>query len=409
MAREHIPMTHLQGLLALPLLSMAFMASAQTAAYAAKELKRPFGYEVSACDHALDAHLSDSGDATSVCSYVKGFHFDSVFGLIPVPNIVFRPVVWRNGGSPVLPAVASGTEIKAVVGVDGRGRVLGRVAPITPPKGSYDLTKQTLTWWEGSQRSSWKPPVADLAYNWGVSNVTNSGQFAAMSNHGATGPRVIVVNGSAVRDIALPPGVGTAPGQQAFLVSSYLRNVVMNDQGQIALLTRPITQGGPVVPARAWFWSGAQWSEIPTGGADLTVQGINASGQVHLTGIPYANGATRLLRYLWQDGGSLRLVSDEAYGSFSRPQSALANNDDIVGSALLPTASTLPNLGQQRAIVWRNGQLLDLNKLSTPPSGHAYADVLAVNAKGQLVARTISTAVTNGKNPTIRWWLLTPK
>jgi hypothetical protein len=409
MARAPTPMTHLRGLLALSLLSTALVASAQTIAYTAKELKRPTGYGVSACDHEMDSGLSDSGDVATLCSYRNGYFFDASigFGLIPLPKSAFRPVVWRNGGTPVLPAMASGTEIKVVMGVDGRGRVLGRVGPIPPSKGSYDVKQETLTWWEGSQRSSWKSPVADLAYNWAVSNVTNSGQFAAMTNSGAAGPRVIVINGSTVRDIPLPPGVGRAMGEQALLASSYSRNLVMNDKGQLALLTRVISTDSTYDPAVAWFWNGSQWSQIPTGGVSLVVQNINANGVVHLTGMPYVNDDTRLQRYLWQEGGSLNKLSDEAYGSFSTPKSSVADNGDVVGVAVLPSVSSLPNIGQQRAIVLRNGQQLDLNKLSTPPSGHTYLSVLAENAKGQLLARSLNTA--NSTTSTPRWWLLTPK
>jgi hypothetical protein len=409
MALAPTPRIRWQGLLAMSLLASVFVAEAQSLAYTAKELKRPTGYGVSACDHPMDAALSDNGDVSSLCAYRSGFFFDPSigFGLIPLPRTAFRPVIWRNGGAPVLPAMASGTEVKVIVGVDGRGRVLGRVGPIPSSKVTYDAKRETLNWWEGSQRSSWKSPVLDLAYNWAVSNVTHSGQFAAMTNSGATGPRVIVVNGSTVRDVPLPPGVGVSPGQQALLVSLYERNLVMNDKGQIALRTVVISTNSANEAPQAWFWNGSQWGQIPTGGRSLIVQDINASGVVHLTGMPYIDNDTRLRRYLWQEGGDLSMVSDEAYGSFSRPQSSVADNGDIVGVAVLPTVSSLPNIGQQRAVVWRNGQGLDLNSLNTPPSGHTYLSVLAENAKGQLLVRSLNTASSSTSTP--RWWLLTPK
>lgn len=355
------------------------LAAAQTS-YKAVELKRPIGVGVSACDHARPVSLGDNGDVAVDCAYITGFTFNSSLGFIPIPTSTHKPVVWRSGGSPVALPLPSGFELKRVVGVDGRGRVLGQIGPtkISAPSQS----QYTLAWWEGGKRTAWMPPIVGLGYQWVLSEVSPSGKFAAATLGASATPRLVVIDGSTVNDLPLP-GV---PGR-------IIVDLSVNDRGQIAVHTEDSAFPNSYAPAQLWVWNGSAWAEVtPTErpfSLSMALLNINASGQVLVGDQQYnsATGQSTVWRYVWQQGSGASVVSQETSIRYPEPYDAmLASNGDVVTTDTLNNTPSMGNADQRRAVIYRNGQRIDLNTVAPAVSGYLYDRLLAENGKGQLLA-----------------------
>ncbi len=371
---------------------------AQTS-YTAIELKSPLGYGAYSCDHFNARSLGDNGDVVSLCSYVAGYFFAPEFmGIVPLPYSAFKPVVWRKG-SPKLLSLPSGNDGKSFLGVDGQGRVLGNIGPISRPNSSTVAISSNV-WWDGTSRTPWTLPAAAQGVDWTFGNVTASGKVAALSSGAAGGtPRLAIIQGSTLQNIPLPPDVVAGAGT--------LKQVAMNDKGQLAVLNTASEAQGIGGSYKAWFWNGSDWTAItaaPIASYWVSLDNVNNAGQVLLSDRPSYEIQTI---YLWSEAAGLSTIDPRgtptAYGN---GPDFLADNGDVVGQATFPDAPDLPLAGRRRASIWRNGQFIDLNTLVKPPSGFVYHQVLKVNAKGQLLVRMTNTDI---KSTRPRTWLFTPK
>ncbi len=376
---------------------------AQTA-YTATELKAHFGYAADACDHSTGRSLGPNGDVAGLCRYTAGYTtVPDVFGLFPIPYSAFRPVVLRAGRSASVLSVPSGVDGKDFVGVSGTGRILGTVGEILRPNRTV-TTPNSLVWWETN--GSTRTPFAPGAGSWAWSNVVSSGQVAGVIPGQATGEaaRITVFQGNSGTALPLPPDVATGSATLNARSLNQEPVVWLNDAGQLALQT---LSSGVAPEAKVWVWSGSAWAALPDvpGGAltRVVVNGLNAQGQVLLSsgglGTP-----TRL--HLWTPGSGWQTIEAASATDVAWVSGALAANGQVVGTATFPQAANLANAGRKRAAIWRNGQHLDLNSLVVPPSGFVYTSILNVNAKGQLLARMVSTSASSSRS---RVWLLTPR
>jgi hypothetical protein len=376
---------------------------AQTS-YTATELKPPFGYAANACDHGTGRSLGPNGDVAGLCTYTAGYAtVPDVFGPLPIPYSALRPVVWRAGRSASVLSVPSGVDGKSFVGVSGTGRILGTIGEIVRPNRTV-TTPNSLVWWEAS--GSTRTPFVPGPGTWSWSNVNSLGQVAGVVTGQAAGeaPRISVFQGNSGTTLPLPPDV--AAGSANLSASAYATEPVvwLNDAGQLALLT---LSSGVAPEAKVWVWSGSAWAALPAvpGGAltKIVVNGLSAQGQVLLSSGGFA---TPTRWHLWTPGGAWRTLEATSSTDVAWVSGALAANGDLVGTATFPQSTDLANAGRKRASIWRNGQYIDLNSLVAPPSGFVYTAILNANAKGQLLARMVSTSVSSSR---ARLWLLTPR
>jgi hypothetical protein len=394
-------------------------ASAQTLGYTAKELAPPFTYTIPRCEFVTRHSLGDNGTVASLCTYVAGFYFAPQVGVFfPIPYPAHRPIAWRNNGASVgtLPLPA-GFEIKYdPYGVDAKGRILARIGPIQKPGSGYDYAQESLVWWDGNTRSTWSPPIEGLkdVFQWRLGNVTPQGKVPAFTlRKGAQqGGRIVVIDGDSVRDLPLPPDLISNPDGVYVLGSLSGQNIFMNDQGQLVMLTRP-REGQIAKPdVRAWFWNGQSWREITPGGTPfsmtLQLENITAKGDVMLTDFVYSeSGSSDIRRYIWSETGGLKALASESTTDYKTvAQQVLEDGNTVAGQAQFALTSKHPRPGRNRAALFRDGRVIDLNSIVPPPSGYVFHEVIDVNARGQLLVRMVNTDKQNYKP---RLWLFTPK
>ncbi len=144
------------------------------------------------------------------------------------------------------------------------------------------------------------------------------------------------------------------------------------------------------------------------GDNNLAVRSLNNNGQVLLSEYTLVGQMVRMRRYLWRQGSAPVALPEEVQEYPSNGLNIVANNGDVVGAAPFANATDLPRYGRNRAALWRNGQLIDLNTLAKPPTGYTFVEVGDVNTKGQLLVWMDSLSVTTSTSR-LRPVLLLPR
>ncbi|MEY4763580.1 MAG: hypothetical protein RI907_253 [Pseudomonadota bacterium] len=378
----------------------ASAAQAQTS-YTATELKAPFASLPNACDHANGRSLGDNGDVVSLCNYAAGYTTaPQYFGLLPVAYQASRPTVWRVGKSAAALSVPANTDGKKFLGVTSTGRILGVIGEIVRPNKAVS-TPDTLVWWEpnGSTRTPFSPGPG----NWSLSNVTAGGRVAgAISGFEPGAPaRIHLFQGNGAQSQPLPPDVAARRAWLMVTPVDQTPHFRLNDAGQIVIQTAQVDDTTQI---KVWLGLGANWRELPPVQGDTwsrpILRDLNSQGQVLLS----TDGDEQPLHmHVWSSNSGWRNADAP---NVTWLDGTLTANGEVVGSAQFSQAASLGNPGQQRAALWRDGQVIDLNTLVKPPSGQVYTSVLKANAKGQLLVQSLSTAA--GTNQA-RLWLLTPR
>jgi probable HAF family extracellular repeat protein len=134
----------------------------------------------------------------------------------------------------------------------------------------------------------------------------------------------------------------------------------------------------------AYLWSASSWVDLGTisGGNQSRGRALNNRDEVVGTAKD-ADSNTRAFH--WSDG--VMTVLPIAEGSVESLAYDISENGTIVGTVDVP--GPLGGI----AAMWRDGRLFDLNELIEPPRPELrFSQARAINAKGQIVARTIQGA-----------------
>lgn len=126
---------------------------------------------------------------------------------------------------------------------------------------------------------------------------------------------------------------------------------------------------------RAFYWGDGQWSELPTlpGGDQASAAAINDDGVI----AGWATTTSELFpkaAVLWENGAIMRLADADATSSIATD---INNAGLVVGRASNP--------GNVRAVLWRQGQMHDLNDLANLPEGWHLTEAMAINNAGEIV------------------------
>jgi hypothetical protein len=392
---------------ALPIILAAglpLMAQAQT--YTVKVLPKPSG--ATTCGWSSDASLNDLGDVLARCEYPN---FNPLIWLLgslvqqtSAPQIggVSRSVVWRNSGSVQVLSGGYGIDF-----FGDKGLILGiGIAPGTSPSNATWRGTIKSTWVAPGLGKGWMPPgflAADAISRGGRAVILHK---SPQSGYAFSSSPIELGIGLGSEDKALPAPPAACRMSDERADKSYQ----INDAGQLAMVstwveTEATSNGASSQPPttqriQPCLWDGRSWVEGPS---VPTLQLSSPYLRYRISTLLTDAGELRVrmtnvgedeLAYSWKLGGELQ-------PSDARVIYAGANGELLGGSDPGENTPVKP------AMVWRNGQAIDLNTLANAPAGTRLTTAISSNTRGQILA-LISPAGTS--RPTDRKLvLLTPK
>jgi hypothetical protein len=383
-----------QWAVALAALGSALAAQAQT--YVATELKKSRTGQMCYLPFKQNsaALLNAAGSVAGVCDFLGGYALDPKTLKIGRQRID-KPVRWKLGAAPQELAVPANTRFNAIypsLSITDAGDLYTGSVYRTNWLGSVvgDLRNDQLPLvWKANKAALLKAPVGSTG-PWSVEAISHGGAQLIFTTDGM----VVVRNG---QEVKLPP----LPALDG-LTNISMGNLVINDLGQVAVGVNLSRLEGIGVDARwvvvrtgAWLWTGSAWQAIepPAGNTIKWIDAINNLGQVTgavdappvPTEFPEARvEALRGLRFVWSvPTGGVLLPGPVAYRTSGR--AAISEGGQVVGA--LVDQPSYANVSP-RAALWQPGQAaVDLNSVTTLPSGVLLWYALAINGKGQILAQ----------------------
>jgi probable HAF family extracellular repeat protein len=175
-------------------------------------------------------------------------------------------------------------------------------------------------------------------------------------------------------------GIGRAAASSAELVA-------INDRGQvIGMVHERVTE---VYPVRGFLWEDGKETDLGSlGGPHCRPTALNASGQVvgssTYRSIPRGIAPLYLSHaFLWQKG-TMRDLGALGAGRYSEALGLNAKGDVVGWSGT--EADHDPFGGRRRAaFLYRDGAMLDLNRLIPADSGWTLSEARAINDRGQVI------------------------
>jgi hypothetical protein len=380
----------LWGAMGVCALFASMTASAQQR-YTLRQLKLPLGL-AGTCELAQygGAPLDEDGNVHGWCPmWTGGIYF--AYGL-PFPDGRGKTVTWKADGSRVLSSYPASASVWRAYGRDTAGRLYADLVAI--PVRSFNSLKQLGTYvYNGSTWAKWVPP-SPLTGAWQIAQVSRSGVMLLAAQDAAQAGALAVVDGSTVTPL---------PAVPTLLQGDVLGAKRLAPNGHVLVQTR--SAGAQAAAARWFWWNGVQWQERGAGGArDPAVLDINASDQAVLTTDETPDIADDRVPYTysrWQVASDTlqALPTWLGYG----PQGALNDAGDVVGENLPAGTALSEYFGPRRATIWKGGQAIDLNTVTTLPSGLVLRRAIAINNKGQILVET------EGSSSSWSWAVLTPQ
>ncbi|MGC4062382.1 MAG: hypothetical protein QM749_16685 [Aquabacterium sp.] len=383
-------------------LSASMSVSAQQH-YTVRELRLPVGL-AGTCELAWqgDAPLDEDGNVYGWCPmWTGGIYF--VYGL-PIPDGRGKTVTWKADGTRVLSSYPASASAWRAYGRDASGRLYADL--VATPVRSFNALKQLGTYtYNGSTWAKWTPP-SPLTGNWQIAQLSRSGMMLLAAQDAAQAGALAVVKGTAVTRLPL------APTQ---LQGDVLGARRMTPNGHVLVQTH--AAGTPATPAAPrWFWwNGVQWQERNIGGLakrgmggtgdpGVAVLDINANDEALITTDQTPDIVADTVPYTysrWQIAADTvqTLPTWLGYG----PSGSLNDAGDVVGENLPAGTPLSASFGPRRATIWKGGQAIDFNTVTTLPSGLVLRQAIAVNNKGQILVST------DGSTSGWSWAVLTPQ
>jgi probable HAF family extracellular repeat protein len=160
-----------------------------------------------------------------------------------------------------------------------------------------------------------------------------------------------------------------------------------------------------------FLWDGSKLIDLAastTGGSPITAQGINDRGDIVGQADFSSTGGSSADGYLWKDGVATDL--GDAPGDCSSAAQAINFSGQVVGNSF-----SCDN-GFDRAFLWENGSIVDLNSLIPPGSPIRLVDAKDINDRGEIAGDGVLPGVDpnnvagGGTNPGlgVRAFLLIP-
>ena len=255
-------------------------------------------------------------------------------------------VLWQDGKPQDLGTLPRGNSSSAS-GINNDGQIVGT--------DTTSGNNRAFLWQDG------KPQDLGTLFgdNFSSANgINNAGQVVGTSSTSGTNPRAFLWQDGMMSELGMLPG------------GNFSNAYGINNAGQVVGIS---SNPGGVAQAVLWDRSVPQNLGTLPGGNFSNAYGINNAGQVvGNSGIGNGNHA-----FLWQNG-VLQDLGTLPGGNLSSANS-INNAGQVVGNS--GTGS-----GNNRAFLWQNNWMSDLNELISPASGwDALQNATAINDKGQIV------------------------
>lgn len=300
-------------------------------------------------DWTAPADLNDRG-------VVVGSAYDYSPGRSPIA------LVWVDGKVTPLPA-PPGHRATEAAAINASGQIAG----------SVEKTYQGTRYSYGCLWTDRKPQVLPTprAHFGTATDVNAAGVVVGWSPAGSRSlPRSWRWQGGKLTWLPLPP---------AWTVT---RECSVNDAGQLVGIAE---REGRETNSRALFWEGAAVTELPglRGSLDTVLRINNCDQGVGSVQTPEGDYHAAL----WQQG---RLIDLGTLGGPTALAAGINDRGQVVGQAELPvTLHPGSNFIEtdERAFLWENGTMRDLNSLTRLPPGWRLVGADAINNRGQIVGQ----------------------
>jgi probable HAF family extracellular repeat protein len=156
--------------------------------------------------------------------------------------------------------------------------------------------------------------------------------------------------------------------------------LAMNDMGEVVGWAQMTPhQGGPG-PAHAFLWSGQAMADLGTLAGPSGFSSANDINETQqIVGSSTAPNGTDRHAFLWQ-GSMMNLGTLE--GDTDSEALAINRWGDAVGSSFNDSCNC-----PRRAVMWRNGTIIDLNTLSDRGAGWVLEEAIDISDEGRIVGR----------------------
>jgi probable HAF family extracellular repeat protein len=279
-----------------------------------------------------------------------------IAGAAPGPDNLAHGILWDEGRPLPLGALPK-HHASIAYGLNSRGQAAGASYNI-PGRGRAFL-------WDGVPRRIGSLPGFPYSEARGVND---AGQVAGSSETGGHDRWRATVARAFLWDTGEMTDLGTLGGP-------YSRAYGLNNAGVVVGKADTSVFG----QTHAFAWSGGQMQDLGTlGGANSLAYHINDRGQAvgySETGV----GGTRHA-FLTTEGHMCDL------GTVSGLDNSVAFDINSAGEAV-GAAAPAPDAPSQRALLWHNGQTIDLNRFLPPASGWTLDEAHAINDRGQIAGR----------------------
>lgn len=280
-----------------------------------------------------------------------------IAGTASGPNDSTQGLLWNAGQTQALGALPK-HHASIAYGLNNLGQVAAASYNI-PGRGRAFL-------WDGTRRRLGSLPGFPYSEARGVND---SGQVAGFAETGGHDRWRAQIARAFLWDSGKMTDLGTLGGAYSYAYG-------LNNSGVVVGKADTAVFGQ--THAFAWTENG-EMSDLGTlGGANSLAYQVSDQGQT----VGYSetgDGETRHA-FLWADGQMRDLGTLPGWANSTAY--AINNSGDAVGAAA-PT----PDAPSARALLWHNGQVLDLNRLLQPNSSWTLEEARAINDKGQIAGR----------------------
>jgi probable HAF family extracellular repeat protein len=281
-----------------------------------------------------------------------------------------QPARWNAHGTSFLP-ILPGASAGAAYAVNDAGTIVGESIEVVPQGHLLLLFSTGVAWIDDvpvTLASLATSGDTDIEPFWGTA-IDDQGRIVGQGKR----PEVVGLRGFVLRD-----GVLTDLGALNGLITGSTEPYDVNEQGVIVGASQ-----APDNFDHAFVWQAGVMSDLHVAsgvaGRNSDARAVNEAGLIVGSADPTADLLDWQNAAMWEDGVLAYLPDLGDFGGVNESWARDVNDHGtIVGSAIEPG-------GGVRAVIWRDGDVVDLNALIPPASGWTLANAHAISNDGRIV------------------------
>ncbi len=367
--------------------SMLLMVTslAQAQSYTATLLKRPSGAD--SCSEVREgaSFLSVNGDVSTTCTMLN-------VAFLGAPFLgTSKATVWRAGSATA--RTLAGTLTLPRTNANG---MLSDGTVVGVSYGSGNSAAPSA--WKTTTRANYPMPAGYSG--WEIDRTSPDGQTVLIrrrNDGSAYGHSFALIKAGVARAVTPPPAAcGSLNG------GGEHHSWVINNLGHMAIGHSKVIRvpnASDDEPGTVCIWDGDTWHVSPrtpnftfpdgtsADSYELNLQAFSDQGEVLVN---------RIVKFTWHATQGFKQVNARAR--------TFTSTGEIAGGAE-PTSTDY----REKAVLWRNGQPVQLSEVATAPAGYQLSTVLATNPRGQVLVLAQALGDTVASTLKSRLVLLTPR